>query len=571
VYVYRTQCEHQFKKVTRRFMNVAFSNGIIETGDDSLERDRLFVGNGRIQVWPATLPDDTQLIDLDGGYLRAGFADGHAHPFLAGREWLGPRLRHCESVDEIVQEVQLWGEENLDATWIAGGSYDATIVPGGLFEAAWLDAIHRPVVLRSWDYHTVWCNSRALELAGITAETEDPPFGRIVRREDGTPTGTLLESATSLVLDLVPEPSLEQRVEILSDATQLLASHGITWAQEAWAENHELQAWQDAARRGALAIDLDLAVRADPLRWPEQLEEICQARGQFEGFDGLSLDTVKFFVDGIIENHTASMLEEYADDCSRGLPNWTVDGLKAALVDVHETDFDIHLHAIGDAGVRAALDAIEELRRQDPNGTRRITIAHAQVIHPHDLGRFAELGVAVCFQPLWARPDEIMTSLTLPRLGQHRQVQYQMGSVLRSGATITFGSDWPVSSPNVLEGITTAVTRQNPDGSPHGGWQPEERLTVAQALATASAAVRVQSRRGKDRGIIAAGNQADLVWLSHNPLTCNPEDIGSVRVLATWRRGKNTFLVHDPETLETSRGRVANGSPAAEPHRRTKL
>lgn len=522
-------------------VNHAFVNGTIDTGIAGQLTDRLFVSDGVIQPWPQQLPDDVEVTDLEGGQLRPGFADGHTHPFLAGKESIGPQIRRLTSVPAIKDAVEKWAYEHPEAEWVVGGSYDATTVPGGLFDARWLDPINRPVALRAWDYHTLWCNSRALELAGITRETPDPPFGKIVRRDDGTPSGTLLEAAASLVLDLVPVEPFESQIEILRSATETLASHGIVWMQEAWAETSELSAWRTAAQRGDLAVDVDLAVRADPQRWPEQIAEIVAERDRCEGIPGLSMDTVKFFVDGIIENHTASMLEDYADSCSRGLPNWSDDALSATLIDVHHAGFDIHLHAIGDAGVRSALDAVSNLRKQDLEGKCRITLAHAQVVHPDDLGRFAELGVVVCFQPLWARPDEVMLSLTLPRLGSGRERQYQIGSVLRSGASVTFGSDWPCGAPSVLEGIATAATRQNPDGLPLEGWQPEERITVREALTAASSAIYLQSRRGEDRGSLKPGNKADLVWLSKDPLSCSPAEITSIEVLGTWCRGKRTY------------------------------
>lgn len=522
-------------------MQIAFINGSIDVGDPDAHTDRVYVVDGRIAAWPDTLPETADIVDLAGGHLRAGFADGHTHPFLAGRELLGPQLRHLTTVAGIAEAVGAWADENPDAEWIVGGSYDATMVDTGLFDATWLDSIDRPVVLRAWDYHTVWCNSRALEMAGITSETPDPPLGRIVHRADGTPMGTLVESAALLVLDRVPEVSLDRQVEILGRATRTLASYGITWTQEAWAEDHELDAWIAAAQRGALHLDVDIAVRADPLRWVAQLDEIVAVRERVADAPGISCDTVKFFIDGIIENHTAAMLDDYTDVCSRGLPNWNADQLGDALLDVHRIDRDIHMHAIGDAGVRAALDAVTRLRVEDPEGRRRVTVAHAQVIHPDDLERFADLGVAVCFQPLWARPDDVMVSLTFPRVGPDRERQYQIGSVMRTGASVTFGSDWPVSSPNVLEGISVAVTRQNPDGTPQGGWYPEERITVDAALATASAAVHVQSRRGADRGELRVGNLADLVWLDRDPRAVHARDLAETRVLGTWCRGRETY------------------------------
>lgn len=527
-------------------MDIAFTNGIAHLGAGLPDTDRIFVRDGRITDWPAEVPRTALTVDLGGGYLGPAFADGHVHPMLAAAELRGPRIGPANTVEEIGTIVAAWANDHPDAEWIVGGSYDATIVENSRFDARWLDAVvaDRPVVLRAWDYHTVWCNSRALELAGVTSATPDPPLGRIVRRADGTPEGTLLESATALVLGVVPAPPLADRVDSLVSAVEMLAARGITWAQEAWADADDIEVWVEAAQSGRLVVDFDIALRADPLRWPQQLGELEEMRAKIAETPGLTADTVKFFVDGIIENHTAHMLDPYADACDHGLPNWTAETLAPAVIDVDTRGFDVHLHAIGDAGVRSALDSIERLDAVSTRPNRRATIAHAQVIHPADLERFASLGVIACFQPLAARADPVMTNLTIPRLGPDRELQHQMGALRAAGATISFGSDWPVFEPDVITGMWTAVHRQNPDGTPVGGWQPQERLTVEQALDTATAAVK-QSRTGALDGSLAVGGRADLVWLSSDPRSLTTQSPESIEVLGTWRRGSRTHSAGD--------------------------
>jgi predicted amidohydrolase YtcJ len=527
---------------------VVFVNGTVHATAHETERgarlDRLLTVDGRIAGPDVGVPADAEVIDLGGGYLGPAFGDGHAHLMQAGREAAGPQIRSAGSVAEIVESVRAWALARPDLDWIVGASYDATLAPGGQFDARWLDqaVADRPVVLRAWDYHTVWCNSRALELAGITADTPDPADGIIARRADGTPLGTLIESgATDRVLRLLPPVSVDDGVEALLLATATAASYGITWVQDAWNEADDLDVWVEAARRGVLAVDTDLALRADPARWPTQRDELAALRDRVTGTPGLTATTLKFFVDGIIENHTAYLLEEYADACTRGLPVWTDKQLREAFLDADRLGFDLHLHAIGDAGVRLALDAAEHLRSTRPDSDRRITVAHAQLVAASDLSRFAAADVTVCFQPLWAAEDEVMRELTLPRLGPGRALQYRMRSALDAGARISFGSDWPVTSPDVLAGIRTAVTRQTPDCLPPGGWQPTERITVEEALRAATKGVAYQARSERVRGHLAPGTQADLVWLSADPRAVPVEELGRLRVRGTWRRGVRTY------------------------------
>ena len=521
---------------------VVFTGGAIRVDGSEPDADRLVVVDGRIGAPDHPVPTDAEIVDLEGGVLLPAFRDGHAHPLLAGRERRGPVLRDAGSVAEIVERVRVWATES-DDPWLVGGSYDATVVEGGVFDARWLDAAvaDRPVVLHAWDYHTAWVNTAALAAAGLDADTPEPALGRILRRPDGSPRGTLVERpAIDLVLDRAPRPTPAADVDALAWATEHLAAQGIAWVQEAWTEEHDVPAWVTAARAGRLAVDVDLALRADPERWPSQLAHLRRIADAITDEPGLTCRTVKFFVDGILENHTAHLLECYHDARTRGLPNWQPDQLVNAVAACDAAGFDVHLHAIGDAAVRAAIDAAEGIRDSLRSG-RRLTIAHAQVIDPADLPRLADLNVTFCFQPQWATADAVMTDLTLPRLGPGRERQYRMHSAQKAGARLSFGSDWPVTSPDVLAGIRTAVTRQDSDGLPAGGWQPDERLTVDEAIDAATLGVAFQAGDQDDRGTLRPGMIADLVWLDRDIRRVPADRIADARVLGTWRRGIRTF------------------------------
>ena len=242
------------------------------------------------------------------------------------------------------------------------------------------------------------------------------------------------------------------------------------------------------------------------------------------------------------EAGTAALLQPY-HDCphSHGIANWTPDELADAIAAADAADFQAHVHAIGDAGVRLALDAITETARRNGPADRRPVLAHVQLIDPADLPRFAALGVIANLEPLWAQPDPLMTELTLPRVGADRGArQYQIATLLRSGAHVSFGSDWPVTAYQPLAGVATAVTRQTAAGDPDGGWLPAERVTAADALAAYSAGVAYQAFEEHQWGVLRPGMRADLVHLAADPAAVPARELRDLPVLGTWLTGIRT-------------------------------
>ncbi|MEV6611184.1 amidohydrolase [Kutzneria sp. NPDC051319] len=476
------------------------------------------------------------VVDLGDGLLLPSFGDGHAHPVLGGLERQGPSITNQSTVDGIVAEVARWATENPGDGWILAASYDPALAPDGAFDARWLDAAvpDRPVALRSRDYHALWCNSLALQRAGITRDTPDPRLGRILRRADGSPLGTLLEwHACDLVLDLIPAREPDDLVAALEEAGRVYAAVGVTWVQDAWVEPAMVDAYLLAVERECLTFRADLAQRADPDRWREQTSAFDRQRERCQryGRDLVTARTVKFFADGVVETGTASMLEPYADvPQSHGMPVWSPSELAAAVTAFDAERFQIHVHAIGDAAVRAALDAIEQARAANPDWDRRPVIAHVQVVDPADLPRFAELGVIATVQPQWAQTDPLMTELTIPRLGPARaDRQYPFATLARLGARLAFGSDWPVSPADPLEGLRIATRRE---------WLPGERLDVAQAFAAQTTGVAWQAQAEHTWGEISVGRRADLVCLNGDPQHTPLEEI---LVTGTWLSGRRIY------------------------------
>lgn len=538
-----------------------FTGGTIWTGDG--DTDALLVTDGVVTATGrAAQRDDAQVVDLSGGFLMPSFGDGHAHPLYGGLEAVGPAVRACGSVDEIVTAVRRYADAHPDEEWIVGASYDGSLAPNGLFDARWLDAAvpDRPVVLRAWDYHTLWCNSAALQRAGITADTPDPPLGEIPHREDGSVLGTLREwGATDLMMRVMPARDEQVRIAALGTAADYYAARGVTWVQDAWVESADVETYAAAARQDALRMRFNLALYADPRHFDEQVTRFAEQRRLAEaaGNELLTAHTVKFFADGVVENETGALLAPYCSGLhshsgdNRGMRNWEGDALAEAACRVDELGLQIHIHAIGDAAVRQALDAIDEVVRRNGPRDRRPVIAHAQLVDDADIDRFARLGVIPNMQPLWAQLDSLMTVLTIPRLGQNRaDRQYRIATLQRSGAALSFGSDWPVSSGAPLDGIAVAVSRRTADGEPEGGWTPQEILPVEQALSAYTAAVAAQAFAENRWGRMHPGAAADLVWLDRDPRRTAPLELPHVGVRATYLQGEPVY--------EAENGRAAS-------------
>ena len=486
-----------------------------------------------------------QVIDMGAGWLGPAFRDGHLHPLWGGQSLLGAPILGVSSLAEVLEQVRLHAAAHPDAPWVTGRGYDPTLLPNGIGDAATLDAIERdrPVLLWATDHHSAWANTAALRAAHVTAETPDPPRGRFVRDEHGEPTGALLEEAAHVVDAFAPAPTATDKDRGLGLAINRMLWHGIAWGQDASLLPPELAVYAARDARGDLPVRINVAFKADPVRWPMQREEFVAARHALPVEGNVRAFTVKFFADGIIESGTAALLEPYADNhASCGIANWPADELARAVTAFDADGFQIHIHAIGDAGVRNALDAIERATVENGARDRRAVIAHTQLVHPADVGRFARLGVIANFEPLWAQRDPLMVELTEPRLGKERsRWQYPMGSLAAAGTRLSFGSDWPVSSMRPLDGLAVAITRQTRAGEPREGWLPDQRLAASVALDAYTAGVAYQAFEEATVGRLAIGLRADLCLLATDPTHIAPLDIADIPVLGTWVGGQEVF------------------------------
>ncbi len=529
--------------------DLLFRNGTVWLGPDR-RSTALAVAAGRIQALgdEALAAGAATEIDLTGGLLLPAFTDGHCHPTQAGLEMFGPAIAGLGSVADIVAEVGRYAAEHPELDWIVGGTYDPALAPGGSFHAAWLDEVvpDRPVLLKATDHHTIWCNTAALELAGVDADTPEPETGVIDRFEDGTPVGTLREPPAYLLVErLAPEPTLETRAAGLKLACEAQAAVGLTWMQDAWVEEGGHLPYLELLKRGELSVRSNLGWLLVPDRWRDQLSVIVAQRAEVEAAGAPELLTgfaVKFFADGVIESGTAEMLEPYDDSHHHGMPVWRPEELAAAVTAIDALGFQAHLHAIGDAAVRHALDAIQQAVETNPEWDRRPVITHVQIAEESDLQRFADLNVTAAMQTFWAQRDPLMEVLTAPRLGPERtDRQYQVGTMKKLGVRVSIASDWPVSTNSPIEALVVAATRQTRDGLPESGWMPEERLPLEEGLLASTAGGAYQGFTEDFRGAIAVGLAADLVWLDRDITVTEPALARAAEVRGTWLAGTRTF------------------------------
>lgn len=524
------------------FRNASLFDGFRHRGrvGDVLVRDGRVVAVGGDLGSPGT-----DVVDVDGGLLLPGFTDAHVHPVQGGLERLGCDLSELPAeASAYVAHVGAWAAAS-DATWVRGGGWAMAAFPGGLPTAAALDAVvgDRPVALANRDHHGLWVSSRALALAGITAQTPDPSDGRIERDAAGEPTGMLHEGAMRLLDHVLPVAGDDEVHAALLEGQRHLLSLGVTAWQDAIVGAYSGMedcgpAYARAAASGDLVASVVGALWWDRDRGGEQVAELVAKRDDWS-HGRFRATSVKVMQDGVAENGTAALVEPYLDRCGHATANAGLSfvdplALRGHVAELDRLGFQVHVHGLGDRGVREALDAFEGT---DPR--RRHQVAHLQLVHPDDVPRFAVLGVAANLQALWACHDEQMTELTIPFLGAERAArQYPFADLHAAGARLVAGSDWPVSTPDPLAALHTAVHRTTYDDPGRAGtdpFLPDQALPVEVAFAAYTSGSAWVNHRD-DAGRVAPGAVADLVVLDRDPFAA-PDAIGAARVRSTWVDG----------------------------------
>jgi hypothetical protein len=493
----------------------------------------------------------TRLVRLNGETILPGFQDAHVHPVYGGLTLRSCNLHGLPDQEAYLAALATYAANHPELEWLTGDGWTYSPFPGGIPRREALDRVapDRPVFLTAYDGHSAWVNTRALELAGVTADTPDPDYGRIERDPGGTPGGLLSETAQGLVERLIPDPTQDELLESLLFSQRHLHSLGITAWHDPGVNPEWLPAYRELAEGGRLTARVVAAQQWWPWGGAKEPDPLPRLRAQRESLriGSLRADVVKFWLDGVLENGTAVVLEPYlgADGAAtdtRGTPNYGDDELSAAVIELERNGFDSHFHAIGDGAVRQALDAVAAARAANGPRDVRHSIAHIELIHADDIGRFAALGVAANMQPFWAKDDQDTREILMPRLGAKRVgARYAFADLHRSGARLAGGSDWTVTTANPLEEIEVAIRRVDPSQRDADPFRPDQRLDLDTALAAFTMGSAWVNRMEADSGTIEVGKLADLVVLDRDLRAIPDGRTADARVVTTFVEGAAVF------------------------------
>ncbi len=502
----------------------------------------LVIGDdGRVErVLPAdaALPDG-DVVDLSGRTVLPGLIDAHGHVMGLGQGLLSLDLSGTRTLDEALAAIADYAAANPDLPWILGRGWNqVTYGMDGFPTAAMLDGVvsDRPVFLERVDGHAGWVNGAALRAAGLSAASVDPDGGRIERLENGSPAGVLVDAAQDAVRRVIPAPTESQRVAALEAALGKMAAIGLTGAADMGTSPADWAVMQRFGEQGKLTARI--AAYAGGM---EALKAIAGADGAPTGWrydDRLALVGVKLYGDGALGSRGAALLEPYSDDPdNKGLLFVEGATLRNQFYTAARGGFQIAFHAIGDAANREALDAFADVLRYEPGGRHRIE--HAQIVALEDLPRFAEIGVIASMQPTHATSDKAMAE---DRVGPERiRGGYAWKTLIESGARFAGGSDFPVEPPEPLYGLHAAVTRQDREGNPDGGWYPNEALTLETALAAFTTGAAYAEGLETKVGTLTPGKWADFIVLDADPFAVDPGAIWSIGVDQTWLAGSQVY------------------------------
>jgi predicted amidohydrolase YtcJ len=490
----------------------------------------------------------TKVIDAGGKLVLPGFTDCHIH-FLDGALSLQRiYLDDAPDIAEIQRRVKAYADSHPKEPWVLGRGWQySSVGPTNLPDKKYLDEIvpDRAVYLESYDGHTWWANSKAMQLAGIKKDTANPPGGEIVHDpKTGEPIGVFKEStAEELVGRVIPVPTHEEKLQALRAGLKAANRVGLVRVHSAGGDLPDAELLQELHRAGELTVRMYLSYRATP---PEitaaRFAEIEDARHKYHD-EWVSAGAVKFFMDGVVESHTAAMLTPYSDDPKlSGKTLWDPTIYKQMVAELDKRGIQIFTHAIGDRSVRLTLDAYENAAKVNATSDRRHRIEHIETITAEDIPRFGNLGVIASFQPLHAYPNDDTLNVWAHNVGPERvQRAWSWRSVENSGGALAFGSDWPVVTLNPWPGVQNALTRQTAEGNPPGGFVPKERISLEDAIRGYTLGAAFAGHREKTEGSLEPGKLADLIILGNDLFRIEPTQIEKTDVLLTMVGGRVVY------------------------------
>lgn len=500
--------------------------------------DKLYVSDEGQLIKETTFYDaeHQKFVDLKGSLVLPAFRDGHAHPLFAGREAKGLHITDCETQVELMNAILAYFNGNPETTWIDGAVFDRSMQAN--FTRQTLDsAVNEvPVVLHGDDHHTLWVNTKALEAAGILLDgalTSDTPG--IDLDQDGLPTGVLREwPAMRLVLDKAPEETLESDIANLVWADRELLSAGIVECYDAWIDRGMAETYIAAADQRLLELDYKLCFRADPETFFADLSYIQTMRSEVNKRSGLDGNSIKFFVDGVFGSATALVQEPYDSTGEHGAAVWDEELLRKAIHKANSESFQIHIHAIGDAGTALAISILEEVGALK----YRPVLIHVELTNTQLLKRLKDLNAIVCVQPYWAQHNGMLNSC-LQHLGQERLSKlYAFKEMLDLGLAMAFSSDWPVSSFEPLKGLSVAVNRRENDFQE--AQNPDQAITIDQAISSYTTGV-LAIRNSNMQRFFDLGSDFDAIVLDQDVFSVPSMQIAQTKVTATFKAGRQIF------------------------------
>jgi len=537
-----------------------FVNGKIWTGDDAhpsaeaiaISGDKILAVGSNAEIKALAAPD-TAVIDLHGRFVTPGFQDSHLH--FPGNSINEVDLAGADDLKEFQRRISDFAHSHPNVAWIEGDGWGYSLFPNQSPDKKYLDAIlpDRPAYVTERDGHMGLANSKALAVAGIDRKTPDPPNGHIMRDANGEPTGEFKEAAQGLIRKHIPPPGADDVYQSLLQHMDEAAAAGITSVQNAsWSP----ESWPAYLRAGA-ADKLKIRFRFAPIILPKEggspaahklttpltpadLTYYKELRDTYRG-PLLEFGAIKGFLDGTIDAKTAAMFDPYVGG-GTGIPFWEQDDLNQTVALYDREGFQVMLHAIGDKAIHMALDAFEYAAKTNGTSGRRHRVEHGEMPLLRDLPRFKQLGVIASTQAMFASPDATALGNFAVVLGPARASHADAFKIYDdAGAVQVFGSDWPVMPFAPLLGIYTAATRMTPQGTPAGGWYPENRIPVETALRHYTRDGAYASFAENIKGTLTPGKLADFVVLSEDILTIRPENILETNVLLTVMGGKDTY------------------------------
>jgi predicted amidohydrolase YtcJ len=500
----------------------------------------MIIEDGRVKqltdMVDIAFPKGTTFIDGGGKYMLPGLTDAHGHVLGLGELKLQADLRGSTSIDDALARIRKHMAANPGSRWVIGRGWNQVLWKEKRFPTARdLDAVvaDRPAVMTRVDGHASWLNSAALKAAGITATTADPQGGQIVRDASGQPTGVLVDTAEQLIEKRIPAATDAEVKRALLAAMNEAASLGMTGVHDAGIDAHTYDLYRDLAERGQLPIRIYAMLRDSP-----EDRKAMQSGPRLPEFDDrLQMRAVKAWADGALGSRGAALMQDYSDQAHhRGLMMYTREQMQELATLTASKGWQLNVHAIGDAGNRLVLDTLETMLTKEQRHALRPRIEHAQVIALDDIKRFARLEVIASIQPTHATSDMNMAE---DRLGPQRiQGAYAWRKLINAGVRLAGGSDFPVELPNPFYGLYAAVTRQDREGRPPGGWYAQEKLTREEALRLFTTDASYAAHMEHATGSLEPGMWADFIVIDRDYFKIPESEIDDIKVIATYVAGK---------------------------------